>query len=178
MPQKPLPVVLAVVVVGLVALGIGVLVGQNRQPAREPAGPPAVTPALETPEPSPSPEGPPRPTVETHRVIQEAINAGDVNTLKTHMADTVTYGIASTECCGDIPRGRALSQLRGSLGSGPFDFSPTNSDVLRVREFATRLTDYLIGVGGMNVLGYRLNAGLKIDAIYEADLGLFATPAP
>lgn len=61
-PQKLLPIVLAVVVVGLVALGIGVLVWQNRQLAREPAGPPAVTPALETPEPSPSPEGPPRPT--------------------------------------------------------------------------------------------------------------------
>lgn len=169
--------VLACAVVGGVALGLGVLIGQNRQPVEELAGPPAETLEPATPRPSPSPEspGPERPLADAHAVIQAAINARDTATLKQHMAETVTYAVSATECCGALPRGKALAQLRGSLDAGPYDFSSGN---LRVRALATNLSDYHIGVASQEVLAYRLNTAQKIDAISTADLRLFGPAAP
>lgn len=178
--------VIILVIVAAVALALGVLLGRIFPPAEPavspvptlPASPPPTflpTPVV-SPAPTPVPEGPPRPTVETHRIIQGALNSGDVGTLKTHMAEGVTYSISATECCGILPRGQALAQLQGRLDEAPFDFSPTNPTAQAVRQVATSLQGYAIGTGGGRVLAYRLNARLLIDAVYEADLREFGIP--
>ncbi len=187
-------VLIRIMVVALV-VAAGILVGQNLQRAPEPAAPPAGTfaPATPvatafavstpspTPEPTVAPTGPGRPTVETNRVIQTAINDRTAATLKRHMAATVQYAISATECCGPMARGAALAQLLRRIADDvPFDFSPTNPNNLTVRGMATTLADYQIGYSatGNRILGYRLNGSLQLDAIYEADGREFGIAGP
>lgn len=177
--------ILVIVIVAVAMLGLGVFLGRGfgvPLPEAEPTPemlpeetliPFTPTPLTAAPVPTTAVTGPPRPTVDTNRVIQEAINAGDANTLKTHMAETVTYAISATECCGNLPRGEALAQLTRRTKGKQFDFSPTNPSVATIRTQATGLTGFTIGVGGMDVLAYRLNPALKLDGISEADVREF-----
>lgn len=173
MTPRTLSLTLIVVIVVAVVLAIGILLGSVLKPAGPAASP---TPAATREPPRVTTEGPPRPAVDTHRLVQEAINAQDVNALKARMADTVQYVISATECCGPLPRGEALAQLRGRLNEGPFDFSPTNPSVQTIRRLVTSLAEYAMGVSASRVLAYRLNDRLLIDAVYEADIRLFGAP--
>ena len=91
----------------------------------------------ETPSPTPTPE-PPVLDQSERAAIVEGVETGEPAAIGPHMADPVTYILASSECCGPLTPVDALSELlsytAGSSGWST-DVDPAYLDQVRVSPY-------------------------------------------
>jgi len=90
------------------------------------------------------------------------------------LADTVNFILSGTECCGDLAKSQAETELINRIQSAtPFDFTEESQLAKNIKENLTEFEGYTIGIGadegaGPLVLAYHENSEGLVDKIYIA----------
>jgi len=90
------------------------------------------------------------------------------------LADTVNFILSGTECCGDLAKSQAETELINRIQSAmPFDFTETSQLAKNIKTNLTQFDGYTIGIGadegsGPLVLAYYKDSDGLISKIFIA----------
>lgn len=109
----------------------------------------------------------PAPASETNSVaFEKAVNGKDFTKIETLMAARVYYVVDASDCCGNITKKEAASNLKNYIsGAGSFNFDQ-NQQVIRQMKvnLADTFAKYTIGIADNRmVLSYHLDQQGKVD---------------
>ena len=102
--------------------------------------------------------------------FEDQIN-GDMQ-LTAYLADTVNVVYNASECCGDLAKDKAATEITNRTQEyAPFDFTETNLMVDKIKTNLPEYADYSIGLapvtdGGQLVLMYHLGTNGKVDKVF------------
>jgi hypothetical protein len=101
--------------------------------------------------------------------FEEYLNKKDYVNIQNLMADRVMYVVDSSDCCGEISKKEAVSNMKNYLKSATsFDFSQDQQVVKQMKvNLPGTFGKYTIGVADNKmVLSYHLNSDQKVDDIF------------
>lgn len=147
-------------------------------PSASPSGDPIPASAYPCTDPAPTAPAPTAAQMDNYKAVIETANT---QPMSAHACTTVVYILASTECCGDMPKDDALIDWGRRLAnstSTPWNFSPDPTLVAEWRSGPYAPFFPPSSLIGINEDGTVATVGFDGDVItflYYADLELLAS---
>lgn len=166
-------IVAFVIIILLLAGGLGYFIYQNQKLISQTAAPSPLasaatqqSAATATPKPTLSPS----PASNVKGQIEAALNSKNYAALASYMINPISAALMSTECCQPMTPAEAAKQLEYVKGAEPFDFNQQNSTIVSLKAKNPQLADTFIGLSknGEQLAAFTIDATGKITGIQLA----------